>query len=195
TVLGHEFVGEVVAVGPDVRAVSVGDRVVSPFTTSCGRCRMCRIGLTARCPRGQFFGWVERGRGLHGAQAELVRVPLAEGSLVPLPEDLDEVVALLAGDILSTAMYGVDLAGVAPGDLVVVVGCGPVGLLAIHAALAAGAREVVALDRVPSRLEAAARFGASAVHVERDDPLEVVRARSQGWGADAGAAAVRTRDG
>src|SRR5690606_33005263 len=85
TVLGHEFVGEVVAVGPDVRAVSVGDRVVSPFTTSCGRCRMCRIGLTARCPRGQFFGWVEQGRGLHGAQAELVRVPLAEGSLVPLP--------------------------------------------------------------------------------------------------------------
>lgn len=192
TVLGHEFVGEVVAVGPDVRAVSVGDRVVSPFTTSCGRCRMCRIGLTARCPRGQFFGWVEQGRGLHGAQAELVRVPLAEGSLVPLPEDLDEVVALLAGDILSTAMYGVDLAGVAPGDLVVVVGCGPVGLLAIHAALAAGAREVVALDRVPSRLEAAARFGASAVHVERDDPLEVVRARSEGWGADAAVEAVGT---
>lgn len=190
TVMGHELLGEIVEVGSDVHAFRVGDRVVAPFTTSCGSCFYCRMGLTARCERGQLFGWVQGGRGLQGAQAELVRVSLADGTLVAVPEGLDDAVALLAGDILSTAAFGADLAGVEAGDLVVVVGCGPVGLLAIRAALARGAREVVAVDRVPSRLAVAERFGATAADFATGDPATVVGDRSEGRGADAAIEAV-----
>ncbi len=184
TVMGHEVLGEVVEAGSEVRSFSVGDRVVAPFSTSCGACFYCRTGLTARCARGQLFGWVQGGLGLQGTQAELVRVPLAEGTLVRVPEGLDDAVALLAGDILSTAAFGADLAGVGRGDLVVVVGCGPVGLLAVRAALERGAREVVAVDRVPSRLAVAEAFGATPVHFEVGDPHALVRERSEGRGAD-----------
>lgn len=190
TVMGHEFLGEVVEVGSDVGRFKVGDVVVAPFSTSCGRCFYCRMGLTARCAQGQLFGWVQAGRGLHGAQAELVRVPLADGTLVAVPEGLDDAVALLAGDILSTAAFGADLAGVAEGDVVVVVGCGPVGLLAILASKARGAREVVAVDRVPSRLEVARRFGATPADFAAGDPLALVRERTGGRGADAAIEAV-----
>jgi len=112
TVMGHEFLGEVVEVGSDVTRFGAGDRVVAPFSTSCGVCFYCRTGLTARCAEGQLFGWVQQGRGLQGAQAELVRVPLADGTLVGVPEGMDDAVALLAGDILSTAAFAADLAGV-----------------------------------------------------------------------------------
>ncbi len=190
TVMGHEFIGEIVDAGADVRGFSVGDRVVAPFSTSCGTCFYCRRGLTARCERGQLFGWVQQGKGLQGAQAELVRVPLADGTLVAVPEGLDEAVALLAGDILSTAAFGADLAGVGPGDLVAVVGCGPVGLLAIRAALERGAREVVAVDRVASRLETARRFGATPVNLATEDPVALARERSEGRGADGAIEAV-----
>jgi threonine dehydrogenase-like Zn-dependent dehydrogenase len=179
-------------VGSDVTAFAVGDRVVAPFTTNCGACYYCRIGLTARCERGQLFGWVENGSGLHGAQAELVRVPLADATLVEVPEGLDDAVALLAGDILSTATFGAELAGVEPGDLVAVVGCGPVGLLAIRTALERGAREVVAVDSVPSRLALAERFGATSVSFETGDPMATVRERSEGRGADCAIEAVGT---
>lgn len=190
TVMGHEFLGDVVEVGSGVRSFRPGDRVVAPFSTSCGACFYCRAGLTARCASGQLFGWVQEGSGLHGAQAELVRVPLADGTLVAVPEGLDAAVALLAGDILSTAAFGADLAGVGQGDLVVVVGCGPVGLLAVRAALERGAREVVAVDAVPSRLAVAERFGATPADFLRGDPLAAVRERSEGRGADGAIEAV-----
>jgi threonine dehydrogenase-like Zn-dependent dehydrogenase len=189
TVMGHEFVGDVVEVGGEVTACHVGDLVVAPFSTSCGECFYCRTGLTARCERGQLFGWVQGGHGLQGAQAELIRVPLADGTLVRVPDALDGAVALLAGDILSTAAFGVDLAGVRSGDLVAVVGCGPVGLLVILAAIERGAREVVAVDQVTSRLQLAGRFGAVAVNLD-DDPVAVVHDRSEGRGADAVVEAV-----
>lgn len=189
TVMGHELVGEVVEVGAAVRDLRMGDRVVAPFTTSCGACFYCSTGLTARCRRGQLFGWVEGGRGLHGAQAEYVRVPLADGTLLPVPEGLDEAVALLAGDILSTAAFGADMAAVGEGDVVVVVGCGPVGLLAIRTALGRGARAVVAVDRVASRLETAGRFGATAVDAD-GDPRVVVDELTEGRGADGAIEAV-----
>lgn len=190
TAMGHEFLGEVVEVGSDTPGLSIGDRVVAPFTTNCGACFYCGIGLTARCERSQLFGWIEGGQGLHGAQAELVRVPDAGATLVAVPDDLDEAVALLAGDILSTATFGADMAGVSEGDLVVVVGCGPVGLLAIRTALERGASEVIAVDSVPSRLELAARFGATPANFETEDPRAVVDERSEGRGADAAIEAV-----
>jgi len=185
TIMGHEFVGRVVAVGGDVRAFRIGDRVVAPFTTSCGACRMCTIGLTSRCISGQLFGWVQNGRGLHGAQAEFVRVPLADTTLVAVPDALtDDAVALLAGDVLSTAMFGAELAGVQQGDTVAVIGCGAVGLLAIRASLARGAREVFALDAVASRLHLAVQFGATAIDVRDADAIASVRERSSGHGVD-----------
>lgn len=190
TVMGHELVGEVLEVGSEVRSVAAGQRVTAPFTTSCGHCFYCGIGLTARCARGRLFGWIEDGEGLHGGQAELVRVPLADGTLVPVPEGLDDALALLAGDILSTARYGAELADVAPGDLVAVVGCGPVGLLAVRAALERGAGAVVAVDRVPSRLAMAEHFGAVAVDLRSGDPRGAVESLSEGRGADAAIEAV-----
>lgn len=190
TVMGHELVGEIVEVGAGVRDFSPGDRVVAPFTTSCGSCYYCRSGLTSRCELGQLFGWVEDGSGLQGVQAEYARIPLADGTLVAVPEGLDESVALLAGDILSTAAYGAELARVGAGDLVVVIGCGPVGLLAIRTALERGAGEVVAVDRVPTRLAAAELFGATPTNFETGDPLGVVHERSDGRGADAAIEAV-----
>ncbi len=189
TVMGHEFVGDVVALGTDVTTLHAGDRVVAPFSTSCGACFYCRKGLTARCERGQLFGWVHEGRGLQGGQAQLVRVPLADSTLVGVPDALDDAVALLAGDILSTATFGVDLAGVRAGDLVAVVGCGPVGLLVILAAVERGASAVVAVDRIPDRLRLADRFGAVAVNLD-DDAVAAVRERSEGRGADAVVEAV-----
>lgn len=185
TVMGHEFVGEVVEAGAALADLAVGSRVVAPFTTNCGRCFFCRTGLTARCERGQLFGWVEKGVGLHGAQAEYVRVPLADTTLVRVPPGLGDAVALLAGDILSTAFFGAELADVGEGDVVAVVGCGPVGLLAVRTALARGARHVVAVDRVASRLETAERFGAKPVDFESGEPRAVVEEVTQGRGADA----------
>jgi threonine dehydrogenase-like Zn-dependent dehydrogenase len=190
TIMGHEFLGEIVEIGSDVEGFRAGDVVVAPFSTSCGSCYYCGVGLTARCTHGALFGWVQEGKGLHGAQAEFVRVPLAQGTLVHVPDGMDHAVALLAGDILSTAAFGADLAGVRPGDLVVVVGCGPVGLLAVRAALARGARAVVAVDRVPSRLAVAERFGATPADFAAGDPLALVRDHSEGRGADAAIEAV-----
>jgi len=109
---------------------------------------------------------------------------------VAVPEGLDDAVALLAGDILSTASFGVDIAGVSDRDVVVVVGCGPVGLLAIRTAFDRGALEVIAVDRVPSRLETAESFGATAVNFETGDPLAIVQEHTDGRGADAAIEAV-----
>ncbi|HYG60971.1 MAG TPA: alcohol dehydrogenase catalytic domain-containing protein, partial [Thermoanaerobaculia bacterium] len=134
TVLGHEMAGEVVAAGPEVRRFRPGDRVVSPFTTSCGRCFYCRTGLTARCVEGQLFGWVQEGRGLHGVQAEYARVPLADSTLVAVPGGVPLEAALFAGDVLATGWYAAESAGVGPGAVAAVVGCGPVGLMAALAA-------------------------------------------------------------
>lgn len=190
TVMGHEALGVVVEAGPAVSTIAVGDRVVTPFTTNCGACWYCRDGLTARCTEGRLFGWVAGGEGLHGAQADFLRVPHADATLVPVPEGVDPAVALLSGDILSTATFGADIARVEAGDAVVVIGCGPVGLLSILAARHRGAEVVVAVDSVATRLEAAASFGAVPADFANGDPRAVVDEVTDGRGADAAIEAV-----
>lgn len=185
TVLGHEFVGRVVAAGPGVTDLVEGQLVVSPFTTNCGGCFYCLRGLTARCVEGQLFGWVEEGVGLHGAQAERVRVPLAESTLLPVPEEVPPEIALLAGDVLATGFFCAASAEVKAGSTVAVLGCGPVGLCAVLAARELGAERVFAVDRVAERLALAEGFGGEAVHLDDGGPLEVLRQATDGRGADA----------
>jgi hypothetical protein len=124
TVMGHEFVGEIVDVGPGVRDLVKGQRVLSPFSTSCSDCFYCAKGLTARCTSGQLYGWVQNGAGLQGTQAEYVRVPLAATTLVPIPPGVDDEEGLLLGDVFATGYYCASLAAVAPGGCYVVLGCG-----------------------------------------------------------------------
>ncbi len=194
TVMGHEAVGEIVAMGTSVRRWAVGDRVVTPFTTNCGACYYCGRGLTARCERGQLFGWVEGGIGLPGVQAEFARVPLADATLVRVPADMPTEIALLAGDVLSTAVFGADSAAVGADDTVVVVGAGPVGVLAVLAARVRGARSVIALDRIPDRLALAASFGAIPIDVTSTDATPVVQDHTAGRGADCAIEAVGTAE-
>ncbi len=189
TVLGHEFVGEVVETGSGVGRFRAGDLVVSPFTTSCGGCLYCRSGLPARCVKGQLFGWVEGGRGLHGAQAEAVRVPLADSTLVAVPEGAPLEEALFAGDVLSTGWFGAESAGAGPGSAVAIVGCGPVGLMAVVAARELGAERVFALDTVAERLALAGRFGGEPVAAD-ESAAERLREATGGRGADGAVEAV-----
>ena len=184
TVMGHEFTGEIVDKGKGVRNLNKGDKVASPFTTNCGQCYFCDIGLTARCINGQLFGWVEEGMGLHGAQAELVRVPYADSTLVQIPESLDHRHALLAGDILSTGYFCAENAEIRPGGLYVVIGCGPVGLLTIMSAFEQGAQHIVAIDNVYGRLEMANRLGAVACHLN-ENPVLYILEKTHGIGAEA----------
>ena len=191
TIMGHEFVGLVEETGSEINNFRKGDHVVSPFTTNCGRCYFCDIGLTARCSNGELFGWVENGNGLQGGQAEYVRVPYADTTLVPIPDGISYKHALLAGDILSTGYYCADMAGIRPGGFYVVIGCGPVGLLTIMSAFEQGARKIVAIDPVPERLEIASSLGAIPIQL-KEDPVLTVMARTAGVGADAVMEAVGT---
>jgi threonine dehydrogenase-like Zn-dependent dehydrogenase len=185
TAMGHEFLGEVVEVGKGVKGLRAGDLVVSPFTTNCGECFYCRRGLTCRCTQGQLFGWVENGRGLQGAQAEYVRVPLADSTLVKLPPDVDVETALFLGDILATGFFCADMAEAGPEGVYAVIGCGPVGLFAVLGARERGAERVFAVDVLPERLALAERFGATPIDARESDPREVLRDATEGRGADA----------
>jgi len=182
TVMGHECIGRVVEAGGDVRQVSVGARVAVPFSSCCGVCFYCTRGLSARCERGALFGWVESGRGLQGAQAERVRVPMADATLFPIPESLAPEAALLLADVLPTGFHCADMAGIAPRDEVVVLGCGPVGLMAVGVAVTWGAR-VWAVDSIAERRAAAERFGATGLHP--DHVASAIREATSGRGADA----------
>ncbi len=184
TVMGHEMVGRILEVGAAVTRFRLGDLVVAPFTTSCAACFYCRTGLTARCERGQLFGWVERGRGLHGLQAELARIPLADSTLMRGPEGLGLGATLLLGDVLATGFHCARQAGIGPGSVCAVLGCGPVGLMAILAARELGAERVFALDLVPERLERARSLGAEPVEAGRE-PAGPIREQTGGRGVDA----------
>ena len=184
TVMGHEFVGRVERVGEAVRGIAPGDRVVTPFSTSCGDCYYCTRGLTARCVAGRLFGWVERGVGLQGAQAPRVRVPLADSTLFPLPDDVESPEALLLCDVLPTGHYCARMAEVHAGGTFVVIGLGPVGLMAVLAARERGAERLYAIDTIEARLARAEALGARPIDAAHEEPLAVVRRATDGRGAD-----------
>jgi threonine dehydrogenase-like Zn-dependent dehydrogenase len=185
TVMGHEFTGTVEETGASVHQFKKGDRVLSPFTTSCGACYYCRIGLTCRCEKGNLFGWVEKGIGLHGAQAGYIRVPMADSTLIALSNDLSEQKGLLLGDVFSTGYFCADNAGINSAGVYVVIGCGPVGLMAILAARHLGAEKLFAIDVVPGRLLIAGKYGAVPLNASELEIKEIILQHTEGRGADA----------
>jgi threonine dehydrogenase-like Zn-dependent dehydrogenase len=185
TIMGHELVGTVVDKGKEVRNLQNGSRVLSPFTTSCGKCFYCRTGLTCRCVKGNLYGWVQQGHGLHGAQAQFIRVPMADTTLIPLSQDLSEEKGLLLGDVFSTGYFCADNAGIKPDGIYVVVGCGPVGLMVIIAAKHLGAEKLFALDYLPERLAMAKEFGAIPLNPATAEIKEIILDNTDNRGADA----------
>ncbi|MFI6327238.1 alcohol dehydrogenase catalytic domain-containing protein [Micromonospora chersina] len=187
-VLGHEAVGTVVAVGGGVAGLEVGDRVLASCISACGVCRYCREGAYGQCLGGG--GWI-LGHTVDGVQAEYARIPFADLSTYRLPEQVPDEAAVLLADILPTSYeVGVLNGRVRPGDTVVVVGAGPIGLAAIQTARLYSPAHIVAVDKAQSRLDAAKRFGADLTVLADDDPLEVVRSVTDGLGADVAVEAV-----
>src|ERR687892_1187303 len=184
-VIGHEFVGEVVAAGDAVERVSVGDRVLGTYGTACGECFFCRREEFHKCDEARVFGHGKTLGSLQGAQAELLLVPNADLTLRRVPDGIDDDVALFAGDVMGTGYHAVSETGVSEGSVVAVLGLGPVGLCAVQAALAAGAERVVAVDTVDDRLRMAESFGATPAHLTEDDPRAAVKEATEGRGADA----------
>lgn len=181
-VLGHEAVGEVMEVGSDVRTVRPGDRVLVSCIASCGRCRFCRENRYGQCQGGG--GWV-LGHLIDGTQAEYVRVPFADLSVHPLPSTVDSYDAVLLADIFPTAYeVGVLNGQVRPGDTVVVVGAGPIGLATIATAKLYTPGRIIAVDLADSRLAAARAIGADATVSVAEGPERLVEDLTEGLGAD-----------
>lgn len=184
TVIGHEYTGIVEAVGSQVRAVQVGDRVVGAFHVACGVCPPCRKGQFHQCTSGGVLGYGFGFGNLQGTQAQFARIPFADLTLRRIPETLTDEQALFTGDILTTAYGAVANAALRPGETVAVVGCGPVGLMAIQCALAMGARRVLAVDLLPERTAMAERLGAVPVTASTCNPVSKVNQLTDGHGAD-----------
>ncbi|KAL1857686.1 hypothetical protein Daus18300_010206 [Diaporthe australafricana] len=188
-IMGHEFTGVVVEAGADVKTVKEGDKVVSPFTTTCGKCFYCQSGYSSRCVDSLLFGCPK----LDGAQAEYVRVPHADGTVVKAPPEIQDQSLVLMADIFPTGYFGAKNAfgRLSPSEIangtVVVVGCGPVGLCAIIAALEYKPKHLFAVDSVDSRLEEAKKLGAEPLNFVKDKEgmFEKVKSVTEGRGADA----------
>ena len=175
--LGHEFIGTVEAVGAAVKGFKPGDRVLSACSVADGTCTYCQEDLASSCLRWSLFGWAARvwqhGGDSQGGQAEFVRVPLADGTLHPMPESLSdpehEMKLLPLVDVMSTGWHGLTRAGTQPGHNVVVIGDGAVGLSAVHSAAAMGAANIVCTGHHPDRLAMATTLGATEVIPSRDN--------------------------
>jgi threonine dehydrogenase-like Zn-dependent dehydrogenase len=200
-ILGHEFMGEVVEVGPEVSNLRVGDRVVVPFPIACGRCVACKQGLYSVCensnpnaglaeklmghaPAG-IFGYSHMLGGFAGGQAEYARVPFADVGPIKIEDDLPDEQVLFLSDIFPTGWMGAELCEIKPGDVIAVWGAGPVGQFAIASAFLLGAERVIAIDRFSYRLERARRAGAETLDYEEADVLDALRDMTAGRGPDA----------
>lgn len=192
--IGHEAIGIVEAVGADVAKIKSGDFVIMPFAYSDGHCEFCDEGLHTACRHGGFFGVGD----IAGAQAEAVRVPLADGTLYPLPGNPDK--ALLASlltlsDVMGTGHHAARVARVAPGGRVAVIGGGAVGLCGVIAAKRLGAEQIILLDRNPDRIALGREFGATDVVTTREnEAVENVKALTGGDGVHSVLECVGTDD-
>jgi alcohol dehydrogenase len=178
--LGHEYMGEVVETGPGASNFKPGDRVVGSFTSSCGECYYCTTGWPSVCPAAMAFGFLM----LPGAQAEYLRVPNGHYTLEKVPDSVTDEQALFVGDIFTTGYFCADRGEIKPGDVVAVVGSGPVGLFTQMAALTFNPKVVLAIDQMPERLEMSKKIGAVPVDMSAVDPAQVVKEHSEGRGAD-----------
>lgn len=193
TILGHEGVGYIEQIGPSVRNLSEGDRVVIASTIACGYCSYCRAGYFSQCdnanPYGKragtcFFGGPKASGSIHGLQAERARVPFANVGCVKLPHTVSDDDALMLSDIFPTGYFGAELAEIKPGDTVAVFGCGPVGLFAIVSACLMEAGRILAIDCIDSRLDMARALGAEVINFEKEDPVNVILDLTGGIGVD-----------
>jgi threonine dehydrogenase-like Zn-dependent dehydrogenase len=200
-VIGHEFMGEIIEVGPDVRRHKAGDRVVACSVIACGRCWYCEQGLYSCCDNGNtnpgiteamwgshpagIFGYSHAMGGFKGSHAEYVRIPYADTVALPVPDGVDDETALFASDSAPTGWMGADLGEVKPGDVVAVWGSGGVGQMAAQSAQALGASRVVVIDRYSYRLEMAEReLGVETLDYERTDVDAELKERTGGRGPD-----------
>ena len=184
-VLGHEFVGVVEDVGSEVKRFKPGARVVSSFFTSCGHCALCRKGWFNQCVDKGTFGHGVYFGDLGGGQAEYVVVPMADHSMEPIPEGMTDEQAIFVGDILSTGFFGAERAEIKPGDVVAIVGAGPVGLMATMCAQLFGPARTLVVDMVESRLETAQGLGGIPINASQVHPVEAIQSLTAGIGADA----------
>ena len=196
-VLGHENLGQVVEVGSGVDRVKVGDWVCLPFNISCGTCRNCERGLTAFCLRtnpgmaGAAYGFADMGP-YNGGQAEYLRVPYADFNCLLLPPDAEEKQDdyVMVADIFPTGWHATELAGLQPGESIVIYGAGPVGLMAAYSAMIKGACMVMVVDRHPDRLRLAESIGAVPIDDSKGSPVDQVLQLTNGRGADRGCECV-----
>jgi threonine dehydrogenase-like Zn-dependent dehydrogenase len=202
-ILGHEFMGEVVEVGPAIKPdkLKVGDRVVVPFTIACGRCFFCERQLWSCCdnsnpnywiaekmmgysPSG-LFGYSHMMGGYAGGQAQYARVPFADVGPLKLPEGIPDEKLVLLSDIFPTGYFGAENADIKQGDTVAVWGCGPVGQFAIRSAFMLGAERVIAIDRFPYRLQMARTAGAETINYEEvEDVVQTLKEMTANIGPD-----------
>ena len=200
-IMGHEFMGEVVEVASDVKKLKTGDKVVVPFTISCGKCFHCSAQEFSLCdntnPNAELvetayggntaglFGFSHLYGGYAGGQAEYVRVPYAEVGALQVPRDIDDEKVLFLSDIFPTGYMAADNCNIKQGDVVAVWGCGPVGLFAIKSAYLLGAERVIAIDRFPERLKMAEEAcGADVINYEQFDVIDELKKRTGGRGPD-----------
>jgi threonine dehydrogenase-like Zn-dependent dehydrogenase len=201
-ILGHEFMGEVVEVGRDVKKLKVGDRVVVPFPIACGKCWHCQQQMFSLCensnpnawmaeklfgysPAG-IFGYSHLTGGYAGGQAEYARVPFADVGPIKIESDLTDEQVLFLSDIFPTGYMGAEMCDIKPGDCIAVWGCGPVGLFVIKSAFLLGAERVIAIDRFEYRLRMAReKAGAETINYEEVNVLEALKEMTGGRGPDA----------
>ncbi len=193
TILGHEGVGVVEALGTGVRNINEGDRVVIASSIACGYCSYCRAGYHSQCdnanPNGKlagtaFFGGPKESGPFPGLQAEMARVPFANVGLVKLPDDITNKMAICLSDVFPTGYFGGKLAEIRAGDTVAIFGCGPVGLFAIISAKLMDAGRIIAVDQWPARLGMARSLGAEVVDFSKEEPVETILDLTGGIGVD-----------